>query len=421
MQATYVPGAPVIIRNCGWIARRAGFGDNCGSRRTVDGLSELINGKCMRFFTQWENHSCTIRLRNPVQAFKRNRQCTFIADDVGLGNTFETGADAVAVGSIVPPWAACDDKWHDATLNLQTLPDDYLLRTCYIAAYRDRIPNVPRVKEGKRWKRIVTKYYWVMAGSIIGADAKWTLASTIMRNGAAHIDLIGTYIFKKSNFLLADPACYLLVPNTRGQLHLHARVSTSLTNRYAALLQSSWQSDLFQRHCAARAFIAVLPQDFFLSLAAEWQCHSALRTDDARRRNLVEVEFFVAQALGLTLEELLVIAPDHALIRSRDVLRQSQSHRLNALQRFRPRWSDRKSRQEGPQRRRQLRHRYFRQKITQDLFWLGRNPMPTERQKNQSLVEQHPPRWATGANNAMHSPILSARLEGGSLRGLGDF
>lgn len=143
MQALYAPGARVVIRDCEWIVRRADPSDDGGYVLTVDGLSELVNGKSARFLTRLEEAEDAIRVLDPaetrfeqdltpgfeksrlfietqlrqitpadqrihlghkaamdpvpyqldpaLQALKQNRQRILIADAVGLGKTLEAG------------------------------------------------------------------------------------------------------------------------------------------------------------------------------------------------------------------------------------------------------------------------------------------------------------------------------------------
>lgn len=141
MEQIFAPGARVEIRDCEWIVRRADPVDEGGYLLTVDGLSELVQGKTSKFLTDIEQDN--IRLLDPaetkleqdtspsfeksrlfietqlrqitpsdqnihighkaamdlvpyqldpaLQALKQSRQRILIADAVGLGKTLEAG------------------------------------------------------------------------------------------------------------------------------------------------------------------------------------------------------------------------------------------------------------------------------------------------------------------------------------------
>jgi hypothetical protein len=78
-----------------------------------------------------------------------------------------------------------------------------------------------------------------------------------------------------------------------------------LTTHYADLWSECWDESFRSQRWAKQD--PRLPNSFFTQLTPTWQRDCALRSDYARRQALVEIDVLVAQALKLTLDELITI------------------------------------------------------------------------------------------------------------------
>jgi len=262
------------------------------------------------------------------------------------------------------PRAICSANGHYDILDLEALPNNYLPRSNYSpmedrAEYVHRTPRVSwsevetvmlswdqltpeeqveyATQTGEyvmvpRWRqKLVTEYYRVINREMIGSSSERTLTVSLVPPCVSWVNTVLGHAFKSSCELVGFLAYSQSLPvdfrvKSTGMGHanislvsqlplpevLTANVAVRtlalncLTTYYATLWADLFTPD-FTTQSWSQSQNPRLPQDFFANLTPEWQRNCALRSDYARRMALLEIDVLVAQALSLTLEELLLI------------------------------------------------------------------------------------------------------------------
>lgn len=232
------------------------------------------------------------------------------------------------------PYKNCSSNKAYDIIDLETLPSDYLPRTNYQpmadrAEYARRTPRVGWVEEGGTLARPVTDYFRLAFRAMIGSSSERTLTSAVVPPGIGHINGVQSSAFKLCEDLVAAGivtaslvgdfyiksmgrsnlhGTWLQLPKFDPRADMNARylALNCLTTHYAPLWNEVYELEVPDQ-CWSQPDNPRLPQDFWENLTSDWTRHCALRSDYSRRMALVEIDVLVAQALGLTLDELLLI------------------------------------------------------------------------------------------------------------------
>ena len=226
------------------------------------------------------------------------------------------------------------EKGHYDILDLETLLDDYLPRTNYkpmldLGEYLRRTPRVCWKNEVTKTFEPSTNFYRLAFRAMINSANERTLTGALIPPNVGHINGVLSAAFRNTcDLLSAGCITSSLIGDwyikSMGRSNLHGTwlqlplvaLPQSLVSRYLALNSLTthyaplWEEvfDLaFTDQQWSQPDNPRLPQDFWQELTSDWTRHCALRSDYARRMSLVEIDVLVAQELGLTLDELLLI------------------------------------------------------------------------------------------------------------------
>ena len=217
------------------------------------------------------------------------------------------------------PRRVCTANGHYDPIDLEAIPDDYLPRTNYH----------PMVDLAEYVRRTPREYFRHVHRRAISTSTERALIVTVIPPGLAHVHTMLSMAFRSPRvlsmfvattgsvifdaFIKLTGKADLYESTLRGLPFIeHPRILllgsslVSLTTHYAPLWSGVFTPD-FTQQSWSQPDNPRLPQDFFARLTPAWQRHCALRTDYARRMALVEIDVLVAQALGLTLDELLLV------------------------------------------------------------------------------------------------------------------
>lgn len=245
----------------------------------------------------------------------------------------ESPNETILVGSVFHvgnPFFRCPDQRgkKEIEIDLDVIGDRYLARTYYLraverAVYDQELSAVDWNAETKH-----TSLYRIAFRKRLDVLSERTLVATLIPPGFAHVNTVMSLAFSDESRLLDAYPLWLSLPydfivKTTGladflesSLRFFPWASVADTAKHRALrltcLTESY-ADMWNRHAANIDVMDWASKDPRLAVEhphsglhmATWNRKAALRSDFARRQALIEIDVLVAQALGLTLEQLI--------------------------------------------------------------------------------------------------------------------
>lgn len=213
-------------------------------------------------------------------------------------------------------------------VDLSLIPTDFHQRTNFgpgvaLSEYRRRLARC-------RWDRTKahTEFYRVAVRNMVNLNSERSLTAALIPPGPAHVDAVSSIAFENERNTLICHTMLVSLPHdfvakASGRTHFRDADAESLTwvdageaahhrSLRLACLTSAY-ADFWNRHAPTLHALPWSSTDRRLSLEgpvegpATWDRTAGLRTEFTRRMALVEIDALVAQALGLTFDQLIEI------------------------------------------------------------------------------------------------------------------
>jgi hypothetical protein len=226
------------------------------------------------------------------------------------------------------PREVCSEKSDYDVIDLTTIKDTYLPRTNYIPACapEEYLRRTLRVPWGSELP--ITEFYRLAFRAMLSQGRERTLIGAIVPPACGHIHGVQTTAFKEIDQLLAATlfssslvADFFIKSTGRSNLHytwkmfpllplspesvVRLMVLNCLTTHYAALWERAFTPQFARQHWTAAD--SRLKPSRFSTLGPSWTWDTPLRTNFERRQALLELDVIVGRALGLTVEDLILM------------------------------------------------------------------------------------------------------------------
>lgn len=222
------------------------------------------------------------------------------------------------------------------SLNLDLVQENYLQRCNFRPgllhdSFVAKTPKVGWLCEGWEDNPAVTKFYRLVFRRKLGQSGERTLISAIFPPEVSHIDSCLSVVFEDLRYLMVFSALSMSIvfdflvkitgkadfrpellnnmplPQEIDCVAIYSRVLAlnCLTRSYSDLWCKCWDEDF--RNEVWSSSDSRLDAKFFKGLTGTWSVLSSIRTEYSRRQALLEIDVLASLALGLTIDELIML------------------------------------------------------------------------------------------------------------------